>query len=433
MRRSPSILGTVPPFLVGLAGAGVAEISATLLLYTTEGFLPALTLILAVESAAFALGLWSGSVHMEAGTVEQVRLRWLFALVALSMAAAFSTGMTVLEEAFRGGLGQGLGLAFLGSLPLFALGSLLAAMGRSRSPGSWRLAVSTAFGLAAGFLLTGVLLLPNLAPYTLYLLLLSVLSGGALLHGWVLDGRPQTAVVEEVPTPRGMARVEDRLTGATDLQWRVILEGGRLRAREGADGRKGREWENSVLEAVKGGGHDSGPVLFLGGGGGTLARLLLDDFPELDLLVVEESQEVVHLARKHLWPFPGWERVRCRMGNPWRALAELEGAFPLLLVDMEAVPALGVVPHIPSPVWRELARLAGPGGLVVLGGLALSDRLGEAPVKGLLGGASRYFDRGALYEGKEEAVLLLPGSQAPSWPPVFPGFRMTASTDELDG
>ncbi len=433
MSRGRSVLGALPPFVIGLAGAGVAEISATLLLYSAEGFLPALTLILTVEAGAFALGLWSGSAQVGSVSVEQLRLRWLFALVALSLAAAFSTGMTVMEEVFRGGLWQGFGLAFLGSLPLFALGSLLAAMGRSRPSGAWKPGVSAAFGLAAGFLLTGVLLLPNMAPYTFYLLLLSALSGGALLHGWVLDGRLQASVVEEIPTPRGMARVEDRRTGAAGLQWRVILEGGRVRARESVDGRSGRGWENAVLEGLKEGEHCPSPVLFLGGGGGTLARLLLDDFPEVDLLVVEESREVLRLARKHLRPFPGWERVRCEMGRPWRILEELEMTFPLLLVDLEAVPSLGPIPDIPARVWKEMACRAGAEGLVVLGGLALRDRLGKAPVEGLLREASRHFATGVVYEGDEEAFLFASGSRAPIWPRVLPGFRATVSTEDLDG
>ena len=195
MIRARRYLGAVPPLLVGASVAGAAETSAGLLLYSMDGFLPALTLILTVETGALALGLWTGTFRLGDGAVEQVRRRWLFALVAFALAAAFSAGMTFLEEFLTGGIGQGLGLAFLGSLPLFALGSLLGAMarpGRSSSLPTAAIGVPTVVGLALGFLLTGGLLMPTMAPYTLYLICLTALSGGALLQGWVLEGRSST-------------------------------------------------------------------------------------------------------------------------------------------------------------------------------------------------------------------------------------------------
>jgi hypothetical protein len=42
---------------VGIVGAAVAEVSATLLLYSEEGFLPALTLVLTLETGALGLGM----------------------------------------------------------------------------------------------------------------------------------------------------------------------------------------------------------------------------------------------------------------------------------------------------------------------------------------------------------------------------------------
>lgn len=433
MTPGRTVLATVPPLLVGMTGAAVAEISATLLLYSSEGFLPALTLILTVESGALALGLWSGIVQREASPIEQIRRRWLFCLVTLSLAAAFSTGMTFMEETFRGGIGQGLGLALLGSLPLFALGSLMAAMARAGAPGAQRMAVSAAAGLALGFLLTGAYFLPNLAPYTLYLLLLSVLSGGALLNGWVLDGQAQAETLEAIPTPRGLAKVEDRFAGPDGLQCRVILEGGRLRAREGDGGRKGREWEDAVLAALQGDGTAPPAVLFLGGGGGTLVRLLLEDFPETDVLVVEESRAVTDLARKHFQPVPDWGRVQLRGGRPWEILLSLEGSYPLVLVDLQAVPSLGQVPQIPTEVWEKLAHLTGSGGLAVLGGLTHPERLGDDPLEDLLKQAAAHFSRSVVYQGKETGFLLLSGPEAPFWSPALPGFHAISAVDEGGG
>ena len=73
-------LGAVPPFLVGVAGAVAFETSAGLLLYLDQGLLPALTLVLTVEVGALGLGLWSSSIPVGTGAIEQVRRRWLFSL-----------------------------------------------------------------------------------------------------------------------------------------------------------------------------------------------------------------------------------------------------------------------------------------------------------------------------------------------------------------
>lgn len=424
MTRRP-LLGPLPPFIVGVTAAGVAEISASLLLYSAEGFLPALTLILTVESGAMALGLWSGTVQAEASTVEQVRRRWLFGLVALALGALFATAMTLADGGLRGGLGQGFGLAFLGTLPLFALGALLGGMARSEVPSSGVLGVPVAAGLAVGFLLTGWLLIPNLAPYTLYLILLSLLSGGALLHGWALDGGPQVQILEERETSRGPVRVEDRFLGDERALRRVILEGDRVRAMENHDGTEGRPWEMAVRAAVQGDGEHPGSVLFLGGGGGTLARLLLSEFPGMRVVVVEESRDVVALARLHLHPFPGWGDVELINEEPWEGLGRVEGRFSLLLLDTASLPALGPVPAVPEGGWEALSGHLDPGGVVVLGELAPREDLGQAPLESLWSRGASHFGEGALYEREEEAFLLFAGPEARTWPSELAGFRRT--------
>ncbi|MCJ7627054.1 MAG: hypothetical protein MUO50_01580, partial [Longimicrobiales bacterium] len=75
------LLERFPPLLAGLVAAVALETSAGLLLYSDEGFLPALTLILAIEVGALGLGLWSGPMPVGGGVVELVRRRWLFCLV----------------------------------------------------------------------------------------------------------------------------------------------------------------------------------------------------------------------------------------------------------------------------------------------------------------------------------------------------------------
>lgn len=430
MSRVRRLLATLPALVVGISAAGAAEMSAGLLLYSTEGFLPALTLILTVETGAFALGLWSGSVPTKLPLAERLRRRWLFVLVTFAVAAAFSTGMTLLGELFNGGVGQGLGLAFLGSLPLFALGSLLGGMVGQADPSLRRVALPAVVGLALGFLLTGGFLLPNLAPYTLYLLCLTALSGGALLNGWLLGSEPRARVLAEARTARGEALVEERVGLGTREVLRVLVEGGRVRGAETITGSLGRSWEVGVLSALLGGGRDPGPALYLGGGSGGLARHLLQAFPSMVLQVVEGTETLTNLAKAHFHPFPRWEEVQVRIEEPWVALERIQGPFALILVDSQFLPSLGALPDMTDARWELLSTLTGAGGSVVLGGLAPVETLGEVPLDALLKGAARHFARVAHYKGEEEGFLLLSGSEAPYWSAVLPGFHVTPGQEE---
>jgi hypothetical protein len=418
----------VPPLLVGASMAGAAEMSAGLLLYSTDGFLPALTLILTVETGALALGLWSGAVHLGEGVVEEVRRRWLFVMVSFALAAALSTGMTFVEELLTGGVGQGLGLAFLGSLPLFALGSLLGAMARPSGPGMLPAAsvgVPAVVGVALGFLLSGWLLLPNMAPYTVYLVFLTALSGGALLQGWVLEARPTRQLLERRWTARGEVRAEEWIPTPGGVPQTILLEEGRIRGAEEPGGRAGREWERAVLSTLKRDHLNPGSLLYLGGGSGTLARLLLQDFPQTRIVVVEGSDELVTMAREHLHPFPEWREVQLLIGDPWISVQALEGRFPLIVVDSALLPALGHLPSISREGFRVLSGLAGAAGTVVLGGLGPEGIPNRVPLDAFIEKASEAFSTVLYFQGGEGGYLLLAGRDAPPWSPAPPGFEVT--------
>jgi hypothetical protein len=414
---------------VGVAVAGATEISAGLLLYSTDGFLPALTLILTVETGALALGLWTGTLHLGGGAVEQVRRRWLFVLVTFAVAAAFSTGMTFMEALLTGGIGQGLGLALLGSLPLFALGSLLGAMARLRAEGALPTAsigVPSVLGLALGFLLTGGILLPNLAPYTLYLVFLTSLSGAALLQGWVLEQGASNQLLGLEWTPRGDVKVEIRPRSRGGGGSKVILEAGRIRGGEDLEGGPERAWERAVLAALKQTGREAGPILYVGGGSGTVARILAREYLSPGIVIVEGQEALVRLARKHLHPFPGWSSVDLRLGEVWPVLAEMDGAFSVVLVDAGILPSQGRLPAMGKEGWSELARLADPAGCVVLGGIGSEGDPGRIPLEAFTDRASSVFSRVAFYQGEGEGFLLLSGPEAPGWPQDLPGFRVVA-------
>lgn len=172
----------VPPFIAGAVAATAAELAAGLLLYSALGFLRALTVVLAVEMGAFGLGLWSAA-GTHAGRDEQARRAWLFCLVAYSAAAALSAAWRLFGDQGASALTQGLGLALLGALPMFAVAALLGSLGSGARGGN--VGPSAALGASAGLLVTGFLLIPALEPSSILLMCVIALSGGALLHGWI--------------------------------------------------------------------------------------------------------------------------------------------------------------------------------------------------------------------------------------------------------
>ncbi|NNM05158.1 MAG: hypothetical protein HKO65_08660, partial [Gemmatimonadetes bacterium] len=221
-------LAVVPPLLAGLAAAVALETSTGLLLYNDDGLLPALTLILTIEVGALGFGLLTGPLPVGGGAVEQIRRRWMFCLVTFAVASAAGAGLNVSENLQGTALGQGIGLGFLGALPLFSLGTLLGAMGHpddlGRTPPN-RVGPASVLGATLGFFLAGTVLLPNGAPHTLYLLCLVILSGGALLQGWVLDARV-TVETLETRVVRGLVlRVERRVLGSPPRELNLLLEG----------------------------------------------------------------------------------------------------------------------------------------------------------------------------------------------------------------
>jgi hypothetical protein len=434
------VLGRVPPFLAGAAGAVALETSAGLLLYTDQGLLPALTLVLTVEVGALGLGLWSGHVGLGKGAVEQVRGRWLLALVVFSLGAVFSLGLGLQQGAPATAGTQGLGLAFLGGLPLFSVGSLLGAMARRDDLGI--AAVSTVgapavLGAAVGFLLAGAVLLPNAAPHTIYLACLVALSGGALLQGWVLDGRPAVEVRARIWSSTGEVRAEERVLGSPRRELVTLTEDGILRGAEDPDGRPGRGWEEAVLAGLLEGAVP-GPAVYLGGGSGTLARLLVESRPDVDLSVVEGRPELVDLSRAHFMEWEGWNALPLVFEDPLDFLGRRQGPYGLVLVDSSALPFRGGAPFLREGDWRSLSASVATGGRLVMGGLRYVDGEPGAPFRSFMAQGRRWFRCGTLYTGEPvhervhllpregegvEAFLVFSQAEDPGSPRALPGFR----------
>ena len=191
-------LAWVPSFVVGAAAATVAAVAVALLLYSGEGMLRSLTLIVTVELMALGVGLASPPVAEWPGVVESLRKRWLWVLITFLVASVFTVAWTFGEGFGARATTQALGLTLLAGLPLYACGRLLSAISMvwiadGRPMGG----AVAALGAALGVLVTGLSGLSRLGAPSLLLFLLIVLSGTALLQGSMLEG------VEEVHAAGG--------------------------------------------------------------------------------------------------------------------------------------------------------------------------------------------------------------------------------------
>ena len=180
-------LGWAPAFVAGFAAGASGTVAVALLLYTGEGLLRSLTLITAIELGAFGLGLsMSGPPRQWSPAVESLRKRWLFALMTFLAAAGFALAWVLFSGFGASPMTQGLGLALLAGLPLYACGRLVRGIGAVRTmAGLTGDGASASFGAAGGVLVTGLGALSGLGVPSFALFLLVILSGAALLQGWV--------------------------------------------------------------------------------------------------------------------------------------------------------------------------------------------------------------------------------------------------------
>lgn len=434
-------LGLLPPMVAGMAGAIAVEASAGVLLYTADGLLPALTIILTIEVGALGLGIGGAPLPVRGGVVEQLRRRWMFSLIVFALAAGLSAGLSYLEGLSGSGIGQGIGLGFLGGLPLFSVGTVLGAMSRPDEGGRvsfHHVGASAVLGAALGFFLSGTLLLPNAAPYTLYLVCLVILSGGALLQGWVLDGRFLSEILESAQTPYGVVRVEQQVSGRPAREVRLLFEADRLRGAEGRDGAPLRGWERAIVEHWSEMGRGPGSVLFLGGGSGTLLRLVGQRFPETRMEIVERTGELVGLARAHFAGWDGWDRIRVHIGESLDPLLNLDDSFDYVLLDSAVLPSIGRLPFFQNRAWQMLAEALTPNGMLIMGGLRPKASGEVDPFGEIRSRARPWFPEVRTYEAASsdreslhwregdgrESLLLLSTSKTVAFPLSLADFRL---------
>lgn len=182
----------IPPFVIGLAAATVGEVAVGLLLYSGEGLMRALAIILATEIGALGLGLMAAPELNHPNLVDALRRRWMFCLLVFMVAAGFATVWSLWPGTEATAVSQALGLALLGGLPLYAAGNLLGAMASLRALRGAvgpRIGASGAFGAAIGIMAAGYGV-PRLSAPSVLLFLMVLLSGGALIQGVGLGTAP---------------------------------------------------------------------------------------------------------------------------------------------------------------------------------------------------------------------------------------------------
>lgn len=374
-------LARLPPFLLGAVAATAAELSAGLLLYSTEGFLRALTVVLATETAALGVGLAS-SAHLEHGDVPAVRRRWILVLVAFGLAAGFSAAWGLGEGFSAVPVSQGLGLALLGGFPLYASGAALGALGAAEDDdagGGARRGAAAALGAAAGVLLTGLLAVPDLEPTSVYLFCVVGVSIGALAHGWLVDRRVLVRTLARLPDaePGGFARLEERFRPGSEESVRVLRVRGRTADGTDGEGRLLLPWQRGVVELL---GRRSGRidrVLLVGIGTGALPRELRSAVSPRRI-VAEEPWESIRTLVGSAPEAPGAREGRREPDAPDDGGndGERNRRFDAVVVNLRLLPG-AFVPGEALPILERAAQRRSDDGILALGGLEPGGRAGE--------------------------------------------------------
>lgn len=422
MSRPPHRLVSVPPFLVGVAAAIAAEVAIGLLLYAGPGLVRSLTVVLAVEGAALAAGLWSAPV---AGPdiVDRLRRPWLFCLLAFLGATLFGGAWSLVESVGEGRLGQGLGLVILAALPLYSAGMVLGGMSavasrwpaRHRSPGA-----AAALGAGVGFVLTGVLLPRAPLPGSLLVACIVLLSLGGMIFGVVLGSMPDIRVRAETSTALGDVRVEDRRLASEGRADRVLLEGAHERRRLPL-GRVGdAPWDVAAGRALIPDATLPWRVLVVGGGASPLARSLVKEHPRATVDVLERTRAVLELASEHFdtgLGAEGRERIHVRVGNLDDLVQDAQGPYDAVFIDAAALGPIGGARALSRASRVKLVAALGPSGVFIWG-----PTLPEPGVRQLVDGWHHAVFERTTTGGDDEVVIVSARHRFEALPASFEGF-----------
>ena len=185
MSTNPPRLTWIPRFAAGLAGAVGAEMALGLLVYLRGGLLGALTLVLCVEMAALAAGFWFAP-RDAAPQWPGIRQAWLLSLFAYVAAAVVAASWEALEGLSTSWVSRGMGLAFLGAMPLYGIGLVLGAPDLDAGEPSPSARASAPLGAAVGFALVGFgRTTLEVAPFS-YVAAAAVVAVGAFFQNHLL-------------------------------------------------------------------------------------------------------------------------------------------------------------------------------------------------------------------------------------------------------
>lgn len=425
MSRGRRVLAWLPPFFVGASAAIAAEVALGILLYAGEGLMRSLSTTLVVEVVAFSAGL-AMAPQVAPDLIDRLRRRWLLCLLVFLAAAFFGTSWSVLREMGGSALTQGLGLALLGALPLYMAGSVLAGLSVvARSDGSQdavQPGVPAALGAALGFAITGYALARAPMPSSLLIGCLILLSLGGMLYGVVLGGRLEVEKKASRPWASGGVRVEDRRLSAEKKASRILFEGPFERRRSTLAGAEVSPWEVMVARALMPDATTPWRVLMVGGGVSDLPRTVLREHAIGTVDVLERVAAAVELGREY---FETDLRVgqdlrwTLRVANLEDAIAEVDGAYDLIVIDGAALRSIGGSSGLSRRARSLLARRIRPGGVVAWGPEV--DGVSEV----LPGWTAHEFRRtvpGGPGEEPVEETVLLQWQAAPEQVMELPGF-----------
>jgi hypothetical protein len=183
----------VAAFGVGVALALAGELAVGLLLYAADGFVRALTVILAAGLGGLGLGLATAPTPGPRLS-DALRRRWLLAVATFAAAALMALAWSLQEDA-SAGWRRGAALAVLAVLPLYACGVVLGAL--SSAHPRVRVGAAAVLGAAVGVTLQGAVLLARVEPVSVYLLGVVILSAAALME----SGSASDAVEDDEASP----------------------------------------------------------------------------------------------------------------------------------------------------------------------------------------------------------------------------------------
>lgn len=427
--------------LLGLALGVTLFAGGALVLFDAAGVLPAMAGLVATFAVALSAGLWAG-VPASGREGASIHGRWLLAGVSVGAAGVFATALDVLTTLGRPEGLQVLSLLFLIGLPAYGAGLLFpvlvgwaeawqeAAGGEEEEfPGARALGtvvLGVLLGAAAGALLAGLFLVPNVDAGPLLLGTAALLTS-PVLFPWGPPPGPEERVLFAEETPFNTLRVVETVFPGDRQPDRVLyldeeIESGEL-ARSGAPTfayiAAAERWLTEV--AARGDAY-----LFLGGGAYTLPRRVVERDPSARITVVERDPEVTRTAYRFFGLRPE-HRIASVHGDA-RAVAEgwggEEGArFDHLFVDVydgrEALPYSLVT----REAFSALERLLRPGGTVALNVIGVARGEGALRLWSVVRTAAEVFPAVALYlhlgrDCPERQNFLLAASPDPGY--AFP-------------